>query len=174
MPQFRSNRLVATLPFAQAMTIKLLPVNNSAPPTITRTSPNENVSPITRRLTPYPTVSCIPAPTVVAKTAPREMKAPARTARTNVRTASTPALRTPASSAFSAISAGNNESRFKWVLLVIRRSGDIRLPEQQRVVILGAFPFTAANNASALESALCLRDDSPLIFHLRIRVELYQ
>src|SRR5262249_54768003 len=50
MTQFRSTSFVETLPLAQAITIRLLPVNNSAPPTKTIASPSENTSPPTTRM----------------------------------------------------------------------------------------------------------------------------
>ena len=43
--QFRSNAAVETRRDAQAITIRALPVNNSAPPTITRISPSETPAP---------------------------------------------------------------------------------------------------------------------------------
>ena len=45
MPQFRSISRVETFRLAHAMTIRLLPVNSSAPPTSTSASPSENARP---------------------------------------------------------------------------------------------------------------------------------
>ena len=50
MSQLRSTSLVEILPLAQAITIRLLPVNNSAPPTKTIASPRENTNPPTTRV----------------------------------------------------------------------------------------------------------------------------
>src|SRR5262249_29776010 len=47
--QLRSTSRVEIFPLAQAITIRLLPVNNSAPPTRTIARPSENTSPPTTR-----------------------------------------------------------------------------------------------------------------------------
>src|SRR6516162_3322187 len=48
--EVRSTSLVEILPLAQAITIRLLPVNNSAPPTRTIVRPSENTGPPTTRM----------------------------------------------------------------------------------------------------------------------------
>jgi hypothetical protein len=69
-----------SLPAAQAITIKLLPVNSSAPPSTTRIKPSPNTMPAKSRLTPNGMTPSAPAMTVVANIAPSAMKAPASTA----------------------------------------------------------------------------------------------
>ena len=49
MVQLRSIVRVETVPLAQAITIRLLPVNSSAPPTRTSANPRVNTSPPTTR-----------------------------------------------------------------------------------------------------------------------------
>ena len=87
--QFSKSR-VFTLPLAQAMTIRLLPVNSSAPPTTTKISPSEKDKPTRRRpahravqrkkrrLRRLRSTVMLPALTVVANIAPKAMNAPAR------------------------------------------------------------------------------------------------
>src|SRR5262249_53721224 len=91
-------------------TIRLLPVNSSAPATTTRIRPSENVNPVSSRATPYG-MALPPAPVVVANAAPSAMNAPASTASTNVVTTPAPAFATPTRSAFTAISGGGRASR---------------------------------------------------------------
>src|SRR5262249_9529073 len=86
------------------------PVNSSAPPTTTSTRPSEKTSPADNRTSPYGIAPEVPAVTVVEKTAPRAMNAPANTPSTNILVGSMLAFLTPISSALTAISAGNNES----------------------------------------------------------------
>ena len=93
---------------AQAITIRVLPVNNSAPPTMTRISPSENTSPANKRPTPYGRPS--PASTVVANRAPKPMNAPASAASTKVASVSALAFRTPTCSARAAICGGRRAS----------------------------------------------------------------
>jgi hypothetical protein len=50
----RSSAEIETRREAAAMTINALPVNNSAPPTITRISPSEKAMPPTSLATPKP------------------------------------------------------------------------------------------------------------------------
>ncbi len=52
MTQLRNSMPVLTLRLAQAMTIRLLPVNSSAPATTTRMRPRQKAKPPTRRATP--------------------------------------------------------------------------------------------------------------------------
>ena len=128
MPQFLSSSPVPTLRLAQAITIRLLPVNSSAPPTTTRIRPKLKTSPIRIRTKPVgqvvltvasaPVVINEPAPTVVAKIAPSAMKAPASTASANIVTFAMCALRTPISSALTAIAGGSRASI--WTSLTIR------------------------------------------------------
>jgi hypothetical protein len=111
------------------MTIRALPVNSSAPPTTTRMRPSENTIPASSRTIPQGRMPTAPAVTVVAKTAPRAMKAPASTASTNVLTGSMAALRTPICSALAAISAGiraSSEAEVPRLLVMVhRRSGGL-------------------------------------------------
>src|SRR5688572_8445919 len=90
--------------------MRLLPVKSSAPATTTRIRPSENATPPSRRSTPNGT-SDPPAVTVVAKMAPRAMKAPARTESASVSAVDISALPTPTCSAFRAISRGGSASR---------------------------------------------------------------
>jgi len=53
MAQLRSSLPVLTFFAAQAMTIRLLPVNSSAPATTTRMRPRQKTRPPSRRFTPY-------------------------------------------------------------------------------------------------------------------------
>ena len=120
--QFSKSARVVTLRLAHAITIMLLPVNNSAPPTTTRMRPTENTTPMSNRVNPYgmsavrawipslDTISMLPAPTVVAKIAPNEMNAPAITLRTNTVKGSADALLTPLCSAMRAIDDGMTAS----------------------------------------------------------------
>src|SRR6516164_664779 len=110
MIQFVSSAPVVTFWFAHAITIKLFPVNSSAPPTTTRIRPSENTKPARSRTTPKGTDPAVPATTVLENTAPSAMNAPASTASTNTLAASMPAFLTPIASAFAAISAGSSES----------------------------------------------------------------
>jgi hypothetical protein len=43
---------MVTFRLIKAMTIRLFPVNNSAPPTMTRMRPRENATPISNRVIP--------------------------------------------------------------------------------------------------------------------------
>ena len=52
MPQLRNIWAVVTLRAAQAITIRLLPVNSSAPATTTRIRPKQKTRPPRRRFTP--------------------------------------------------------------------------------------------------------------------------
>jgi hypothetical protein len=87
---------------AHAMTIRLLPVKSSAPPTTTSTRPRLKTTPASTRMDPEGE-SPAPARATVKKTAPSAMKAPARTLRTESAERSKAAFRAPASSARSAI-----------------------------------------------------------------------
>ena len=51
-PSSASTARVVTFPLAQAITSMLLPVNNSAPPTITRMRPTQKTIPVSSRMTP--------------------------------------------------------------------------------------------------------------------------
>ena len=111
MPQLRATEPRVIRRDAQAMASRLLPVNSSAPPTITRIRPSENASPAAIRTKPYGTTPALPAATVVAKAAPSATNAPASTASTNVGNSPATALRAPTSLALAAISDGRRASR---------------------------------------------------------------
>ena len=66
-----------TWPLAHAMTIRLLPVNSSAPATTTSSSPSENTIPPTSRCAANPRLASLA--TRVNISAPSPMKAPAIT-----------------------------------------------------------------------------------------------
>ncbi len=83
--QFRSSARVLILRLTHAITIRLLPVNNSAPPTMTSTRPRQNTSPVNNFVTPNGSVPPVPAATVVAKTAPSAMNDPASILSASVR-----------------------------------------------------------------------------------------
>src|SRR5512139_3037779 len=122
MIQFLSSRRELTLRLAHAMMIRLLPVNNSAPPTTTRINPRLNAKPANSRAKPVGQIvvrvvgvsgvveAKLPELSVVAKIAPSEINAPASTASANMFTHFRLALRTPSCSALAAMSAGNNAS----------------------------------------------------------------
>ena len=86
------------------MATRLLPVNNSAPPMTTRTSPRLNAAPPISLVIPNPAVE--PVTTTAKNSAPRLMNAPARTASTSMVTASFRALVTPRLRTRSAICCG--------------------------------------------------------------------
>ena len=96
-------------PPAQAMTIRLSPVNSSAPPITTRIRPSEKTTPPATRIRPK---GADPPPVIVTvmKIAPKAMKAPARTARVFRDSASFAALAAPIASHRSAISGGISAS----------------------------------------------------------------
>src|SRR3954447_24183904 len=100
--QFKSRLRVFTLPLAHAITIRLFPVNSSAPPTTTRMSPTEKTSPVNSLPTPYDG-RAEPALTVVENRAPNEITAPARPLSTGRVGGSIDTLRAPFSSARAAI-----------------------------------------------------------------------
>jgi hypothetical protein len=108
MTQARSISTSRTLLLAQAITIRLLPVKSSAPPTTTSTRPSAKTRPPSARTGPPGPE--IPASTVVANMPPSPMKAPPSTARANSVTASRRVLAAPISSALRAISGGSNAS----------------------------------------------------------------
>jgi hypothetical protein len=58
---------------ATATTFKVLPVNNSAPPAITRTRPSEKTTPASTRVAPYGISSSAPAAATVANIPPNPM-----------------------------------------------------------------------------------------------------
>ena len=106
--QLRASATSRTLRLAAAITMSMLPVNNSAPPTTTRMRPSEKLRPPMSR--EIPGASPVPAVTAVENTAPREMNTPPSTASANRRGNGSAALATPTVSARSAISAGSNAS----------------------------------------------------------------
>src|SRR5205809_5123214 len=110
IPQFRSTWPVDTVPLAHAMLINALPVNNSAPPTTTKTSPRQNTIPASRRARPKGNTPAVPALTVVEKMAPRAINAPARMARVRSDQKGRQHFRAPTSSARFAISGGSSLS----------------------------------------------------------------
>src|SRR3990172_7665036 len=94
MTQLRNRDPVLTLPLAQAITIRLFPVNNSAPPTTTKTSPRQKTRPVNNLAIPKGNV-LVPAAVFVANTAPSAIKAPANTDKVNIVSAGASAFRTP-------------------------------------------------------------------------------
>jgi hypothetical protein len=88
----------------QAMTTRLLPVNSSAPPTTTSTSPRENANPASIR--PGPNPKELPVRASVENMAPNAMNAPASTPSARVGTAGRVAFLTPICSTSSATWAG--------------------------------------------------------------------
>jgi hypothetical protein len=72
---------------------------------MTNISPTEKTNPVRSRTTPYGS-ALVPALTVVAKIAPNEINAPAKTPSTSKVVGSVEALLTPLSSARRAIVAG--------------------------------------------------------------------
>jgi len=102
--QLRRRLARLTRPSTQAMTIRQLPVNSSAPATTTRISPVEKIKPPSSRAGPKPRPA--PAMAAVKPAAPRAMKAPARNDRVAKGTAANAALLTPASSMRFATSTG--------------------------------------------------------------------
>ena len=89
---------------AQAIAIRLLPVNSSAPATTTRIRPRLKERPPSRRAGPKP--RSLPVITTRNRKAPSEMKAPASTESTNRVSASVRAFATPARATSCAISRG--------------------------------------------------------------------
>src|SRR6185369_16407968 len=108
--QLRRTCGVDTAPLAQAMLIRALPVNNSAPPTMTSTKPKQNTTPLTKREMPNGSAPAVPALTVVEKTAPRAIKAPAKTAKVKSGQNGKRHLLAPTSAARLAISCGSRAS----------------------------------------------------------------
>ncbi len=102
--------------------IRLLPVKSSAPATTTRIRPRQNTSPPNNFVIPKGSTPAVPAVTVVAKTAPRAINAPARTASKNVLMASMFALFNPTCSALTAIAGGSRASKVGSVGVVMRFS----------------------------------------------------
>ena len=102
--QFRSSRVSEILPLAHAMTIRLLPVNSSAPAMTTRTRPSEKATPPSTRVRPKP--SAAPVTVSVKYMPPKAMNTPANRPRMTVSRAGSCALRTPTFSTSWAISAG--------------------------------------------------------------------
>jgi hypothetical protein len=104
MTQLRNcNRVEMRRP-TQAMTRRLLPVNNSAPATITRISPREKATPPKSRALAKPRAGSLT--TSVKNIAPRPMNPPANTASAAIEGNGNCALVTPTSSTGSAISRG--------------------------------------------------------------------
>src|SRR5262245_40216675 len=89
--------------------MRLLPVKSSAPATTTSTRPSEKAIPASRRTTPKGR-SPPPAATVVEKTAPSAMNAPASTPSVSVVRAESPAFASPTASALRATSGGGSAS----------------------------------------------------------------
>ena len=104
MAQLRASRPNGMRPSAQAITRKLLPVNNSAPATATRISPSENASPPSTRVSAKPSEASLA--TSVKYSAPKPMKAPASTPSMNIVRSGRLAFTMPMFSTFSAISFG--------------------------------------------------------------------
>jgi hypothetical protein len=104
MAQFRASMPKGMRPSAQAITRKLLPVNNSAPATATRMSPRENASPPSTRVSAKPSDASLA--TSVKYSAPKLMKAPASTPSIAIVRSGSAALTMPMFSIFSAISFG--------------------------------------------------------------------
>ena len=92
------------------MTISVLPVNSSAPPTMIRIKPRQNTTPDSSRLIPNGSTPSAPASTVVANMAPSAMKAPPSTASVSRPTTSIRVFCTPIASALRAISGGSSAS----------------------------------------------------------------
>jgi hypothetical protein len=102
--QWRSSSPLRTCPPAQAMAIRLLPVNSSAPATDTSSRPSENASPPISRCAAKPSEASLA--TSVNIIAPRPMKAPASTPSSASVRGGRRALRTPTSLTRCAICAG--------------------------------------------------------------------
>ena len=75
IPQLRNSCHGVMRRVAKLMTIRLLPVNSSAPATTTSISPSENPTPANSRVVPNPSPECVAM--IVAKIPPSAMKAPA-------------------------------------------------------------------------------------------------
>ena len=111
IPQLRSTAVRGIRPLAKAMTIRLLPVNSSAPATTTAMRPRQKTRPPNSLTRPKPMPAADkPVVTIVAKIAPHAIKAPASTARANMVGVLSSALATPTLSMRLAIFAGGNAS----------------------------------------------------------------
>ncbi|AJR05443.1 hypothetical protein H744_1c0418 [Photobacterium gaetbulicola Gung47] len=110
-PQFINNSDVVILLSAQAIAKRLLPVNSSAPATMTSNSPREKVTP--------PSTCCMANPssasdfTKVKYKPPRPIKAPANMPSITMESSGSLAFTTPMLSTFSAICLGENASNPK-------------------------------------------------------------
>jgi hypothetical protein len=104
----RSKRVAVTWPLATAISMRLFPVNSSAPAITTKIRPSENATPASHLVTPKPRELSVP--TKVARTAPRPMNTPARTPSTNAGIMRAFALATPRVRTRFAISTGEKAS----------------------------------------------------------------
>ena len=102
--QLRSSAPVPTRPLAHAITMRLLPVNSSAPATTTSNSPSENARPPSSRDTANPGEGSLA--TSVNIIAPSPMKAPPSNPSRNSVGNGRPTLSTPMALTRWAISRG--------------------------------------------------------------------